>query len=326
MIAILAAGALAIGTGGTPAASQGNVWESGGGETGWGAIVVHHSGDTDGSAAALDEHARKVLRDPDGIDHHFVIGNGNGSPDGMVEATGAWARGAVTTHLFRKGDLPPSISVVLVGDFERLGPTTHQRRSLATLVAGLAARFGIGVERVLTHREVEGRGTLCPGRHVGKVRLLSDAGLLRDGALRVRIETAAMRVTLLRGEQVLQRIALSPRAAGGPAAPLGSFPVCRRDSLGAFGETLVLAWPTRADLAAAKQAKRISPEDAARIQAALASRRCPPDDTALGGELALHSAPGGEGAEPGPCFHLDEPDMRAVFEATPLGTQVEIVP
>lgn len=323
MIGVLAAVALAIGTAGTPAGAP---WESGGGDVAWGAIVVHHSGGSDGSAASLDEHARKVLRDPDGIDHHFVIGNGNGSPDGLVEATGAWARGAITTHLFRKGDLPPAISVCLVGDFERVGPTAPQRRSLAMVVAALGTRFSIPAERVVTHREVEGRGTTCPGRNLGKVRLLSDAGMLRDGALRVRVESAARRLTLLRGEQVLQRIALAPRSAGAAAAPLGTFPVCRRDSLGAFGETLVLAWPTRADLEAAREAKRISPEDAARIQAALAARRCPPDDTALGGELAIHAAPGGGDAEPGPCFHLDDPDMDAVFEATPLGTQVEIVP
>ena len=319
---LAAAVALAIGSAG----NAGPVWETGGGTVPWGAIVVHHSGGSEGSAASLDEHARKVLRDPDGIDHHFVIGNGKGSPDGEVEATGAWTRGVVTTHLFRKGDLPPSIAVCLVGDFERLGPTPAQRRSLATLVAALSARFGIAAERVVTHREVEGRNTTCPGRYLGKLRLLSDAGLMHDGALRVRVETGAGRIVLLRGEQVLQRIALPPRAAGAGTPPLGSFPVCRRDAIGAFGETLVLAWPTRADLAAAKEAKRISREDAARIQAALAARRCPPDDTPLGGELAIHVLPAVEAAEPGPCIHLDETDMQAVYEATPLGTQVEIVP
>ena len=295
----------------------------GGGDVEWGAIVVHHGGSTaGGSAVAMDRYQREVLRAAVGLVHHFVIGNGSGTADGAVEVTGTWARGVVTPHLFRRGDLPPAIAIALVGDLDAGPPTKAQQAALANLLAALAERRSIPVDRILTHREVEGRGTVCPGKHVRKLDILDAAGILPKGKPRVRVESASGEVELLVGERVLYRF----ERAGEREAPLpiGSWPVCRRDDGGAFGRTVVLAYPGASEIAAARKSGRLSPDDAHRLQHALAKGRCPPDDTALGGEIAFHA--GGIPDEGTACIPLEPRDVDLLFRVARPGTVVEIVP
>lgn len=297
--------------------------KSGGGAVPWGAVVVHHSGQAEGSAVAIDEYQRKVVRDPVGLVHHLVIGNGTGSADGAVEVAGLWTRGVQTLHLFRKGDLPPSVSVVLVGNGDSAAPTAAQTAALANVIAVLAERFAIPVERILTHREVEGRNTACPGRHLPKLDVLTAAGRMPAGPARVRVESGSGRVSILAGDRVVQRFyRAAPRAV--LPLPVGTWPVCRRDNGGAFGQTVVLQYPGPAEVKAAASAGRISPDEAKKLNRALATGECPPDDTALGGEIAFHAiAPADEGTS---CVPLDAADAGAVYRVATPGTPVEIVP
>lgn len=297
--------------------------KDGGGDVAWGAIVIHHSGRAEGSAEAMDEYQRKVVRDPVGLAHHVVIGNGTGTPDGTVEVTGLWDRGVRTLHLFRRGDLPPAISVAWVGDGESVAPTAAQATALANVLAALADRFSIPVDRVLTHREVEGRSTACPGRHFRKLEVLAAADLMPAKPMRVRVEAASGRVSILAGDGVVQRFFRAPPRSTQPL-PVGTWPVCRRDSGGAFGPTVVLQYPGIAEVDAAAEAGRLTPDETKRLKRALAAGECPPDDTALGGEIAFHAVtPGDEGTA---CVPLDRPDAEVVHGIAIPGTLVEIVP
>lgn len=298
--------------------------KDGGGAVPWGAIVIHHSGRAEGSASAIDDYQRTVVRDRVGLPHHVVIGNGAGSADGLVEVSGAWARGVQTPHLFRKGDLPPAISVALVGDLETALPTAAQLAALANVLASLAERFAIPVERVLTHREVEGRSTTCPGR-LDKLAVLAAAGLLPKGPSRIRVEAAAGRVSLLAGDKVVLRVFRTTRSATTtPPLPVGTWPVCRRDEGGAFGKTVVIAYPGPAEIRAALDAGRLSPDESKRLSRKLGPNQCPPDDTSLGGEIAFHAS--GTLDEGTACVPLDAADADALFKLATPGTPVEIVP
>jgi hypothetical protein len=302
--------------------------EAGGGATEWGAIVVHHSGAAEGSAEAIDHYQRDVLRDPGGIVHHFVIGNGHGSADGAIEVTSAWTRGRMTPHLFHRGALPPAISICLVGDLDAAPPTEAQQTALVNLVTLLAKRYKIPVDRVLTHREVEGRSTSCPGAHFDKLALLERADLLPKGATSVRVTKSTRAVELLRDDATVLRLQPLPEPAARIAAlPEGAFPICRKDPASAFGKTLVLGYPDAGAVQTAREAGKIGAADAQRLQTAIAAAKCPPDDTALGGEIGLHAGgTAAASAEDSPCLVFDERDDDLLYDAVPLGAKVEIVP
>ena len=54
----------------------------------WKWIVIHHSASDAGDAATFDQWHRK--RGWDELGYHFVINNGEGQPDGLVEVGGRW--------------------------------------------------------------------------------------------------------------------------------------------------------------------------------------------------------------------------------------------
>ena len=131
----------------------------------WKTIVIHHSGTTAGSAAAFDRYHRQTLGDPDGIKYHFVIGNGNGSPDGLIEITDRWRRQLDAAHLYHPANAPDSVAICLVGNFEDSRPTQAQLDAAAKLAYVLMRRFDMPLSRVLTHRMVDEDATVCPGRN-----------------------------------------------------------------------------------------------------------------------------------------------------------------
>ena len=131
----------------------------------WKTIVIHHSATTAGSAAAFDRYHRQTLGDPDGIKYHFVIGNGNGSPDGLIEVTDRWRTQKDAAHLYHPENAPDSIAICLVGNFEESRPTSAQIDAADKLAYVLMRRFDIPLSRVLTHRMVDEDATVCPGRY-----------------------------------------------------------------------------------------------------------------------------------------------------------------
>ncbi len=173
-------------------ASGDKIWRlgEGVGYAAWKYVVVHHSGGVRGSAEAFDRYHREG-RGWESLGYHFVIGNGNGSRDGQIEAGGRWTAQRVGAHTRSKGNKYniEGIGICLVGDFasdaemtkgkqKRLHPghgappTRKQMESLRFLVLYLALKRGISSQNILVHRDVG--QTICPGEYFPKGDFIDD--------------------------------------------------------------------------------------------------------------------------------------------------------
>lgn len=139
----------------------------------WRRIVIHHTATGAGSVANISAYHKKRFNDPDGIQYHFLIGNGRGHPNGWI-ALGRWPLQKRAIHLFRPERAPDAIAVSLVGNFEtrKLGDAQYQ--ATVRLVTALCRAYGIDPAMITTHRRVDGRLTQCPGKHFPYERLVRD--------------------------------------------------------------------------------------------------------------------------------------------------------
>lgn len=119
----------------------------------WKRIILHESASATGDLAALDAQHRK---DYGGCAYHHVI-----NTDGRTEASARWAE-----QQFSPADpantTEPAIHIVLIGRFDRQGPTASQRAELARLIGKLSADYDIPASAVLLHRDVDPTCD-CPG-------------------------------------------------------------------------------------------------------------------------------------------------------------------
>lgn len=134
----------------------------------WTAIIIHHSGTKNGSAAVFDKW-HKEGNHWEGVGYDFVIGNGTDSKDGQVEATYRWQNQKIGAHC---GGTPgnwanrEAIGICLVGNFNQTLPTARQIEALIKLVSFLQNRYGIPKTRIYVHNTTPGaRPTECPGRY-----------------------------------------------------------------------------------------------------------------------------------------------------------------
>jgi len=138
-------------------------WEAQAPERPWRWIVIHHSATDAGSATAFDNFHRNG-RHWDELGYHFVIGNGGGSGDGLIEVGSRWPKQKWGAHC-RVGDNEEynyfGIGICLVGNFDKHRPSEAQMQSLARLVAYLAARYKIDECHIIGHGSVG--STRCPG-------------------------------------------------------------------------------------------------------------------------------------------------------------------
>jgi len=127
----------------------------------WDYIVIHHSDAESGSASAIDSWHKQ--RGWMGIGYHFVIGNGRGSGDGLVEVTFRWEQQLHGAHAGSETYNQHGIGICLIGNLEKDHPTDKQIASLVALVNYLQARCKIPSDHILLHRHV--RSTDCPGEY-----------------------------------------------------------------------------------------------------------------------------------------------------------------
>ncbi len=127
----------------------------------WRYVVIHHSGTSEGSAAAFDRYHKTVKGWRD-LGYHFVIGNGRGTPDGSVEVSKRWKDQRPGAHAGVRYYNACGVGGCLVGNFERTVPTKKQMASLGRLIAFLMKRFKVPAEGVLRHRDLV--STKCPGK------------------------------------------------------------------------------------------------------------------------------------------------------------------
>ncbi|MBT5017284.1 MAG: N-acetylmuramoyl-L-alanine amidase [Planctomicrobium sp.] len=132
----------------------------------WKYIVLHHSATESGSLESI--HATHSQRRDSagnpwrGIGYHFVIGNGNGMPDGQVRSTFRWKQQTSGAHAGNRLYNNYGVGICLIGNFEQNGPTSAQMKSVRELVSQLKFQFGITKEQILKHGDL--KATACPGR------------------------------------------------------------------------------------------------------------------------------------------------------------------
>jgi N-acetyl-anhydromuramyl-L-alanine amidase AmpD len=149
-----------------PPVTSDNPWKPGVAERKWTSIVIHHTASNRGSVESI--HAAHLRRKDGsgrpwrGIGYHFVIGNGNGMPDGEVEATFRWRAQIHGAHAGNKEHNEHGIGIALIGNFEQNRPTAAQLAAVKRLVAVLKQSYGIASKDVLGHNSV--KATACPGK------------------------------------------------------------------------------------------------------------------------------------------------------------------
>ena len=131
----------------------------------WKYIVIHHSDTDKGSAASFDRYHREV-RHWESLGYDFVIGNGNGCPDGQIEVGPRWTYQQVGAHAGVKEFNETGIGICLVGNFDQTKPSSTQMRSVAQLVAFLMKQYHIPPDHVIGHHEAKHGATNCPGRNM----------------------------------------------------------------------------------------------------------------------------------------------------------------
>lgn len=148
------------------------------------------------------------------------------------------------------------------------------------------------------------------------------------------------RIVVFKGERILQlfagkdlvreyRIGLGFEPVGDKgregdgATPEGFFRVCIENPQSQYYLSLGLDYPGVSDAARGLQTGMISQSQYDQIVEALKEGRCPPWNTALGGEIFIHGRGSTSDWTLG-CVALDDGDMKELFAAVGVGTPVEI--
>jgi N-acetyl-anhydromuramyl-L-alanine amidase AmpD len=127
----------------------------------WRHIVLHHTASSTGSVASI--HEAHLGRGWDGIGYHFLIGNGNGMENGVIEPTYRWREQMHGAHAGKDEYNQHGIGICLVGNFNETHPTPAQLAAVKRLVGVLKSEYDITSEHVIAHKDV--KATACPGKN-----------------------------------------------------------------------------------------------------------------------------------------------------------------
>ena len=110
---------------------------------------------------------------------------------------------------------------------------------------------------------------------------------------------------------------------GDGCTPEGKFYIFTRNGRSAYYLSLGISYPNIENAARGLRDGLITPAQYDRIVSANRRRIMPPQDTTLGGQIYIH----GRGAQSDwtwGCIALEDRDMRELFDAVPVGTEVII--
>lgn len=142
------------------------------GEWRWRYIIVHHTASDFGNL----DYYRKIHMEERGwpdIAYHFLINNGSSNTSvGQVETSKLWEERSHHYSTQVSWINYFGIAVVLVGNFDAHDIPPLQRESLINLLARLAKKYEIPVNRIVGHREVW--NTKCPGKHLNMIEVRKD--------------------------------------------------------------------------------------------------------------------------------------------------------
>ena len=133
----------------------------------WNYLVLHHTASDSGSVESIhQEHLTRKDKNGNswlGIGYHFVIGNGQGMDDGVIEPTFRWKQQLQGAHAGVADYNQHGIGIVLIGNFENAPPTEAQTTSVKRLVGVLKREYGILSSKIVGHADV--KATECPGKY-----------------------------------------------------------------------------------------------------------------------------------------------------------------
>lgn len=160
-----------------------NPWKPTAAPRAWQFVVVHHTATGSGSVDSIHEsHLKNKDKNGNpwlGIGYHFVIGNGQGMPDGAIEPTFRWRTQIQGAHAgsTNKDYNERGIGVCLIGNFENTPPTPAQRRSVKLLVQTLKSEYRIAASNVVGHKDIRASATECPGKLFPMTEIAADQPL-----------------------------------------------------------------------------------------------------------------------------------------------------
>jgi murein L,D-transpeptidase YafK len=115
------------------------------------------------------------------------------------------------------------------------------------------------------------------------------------------------------------------RRQGDRRTPEGAYFICHKNPRSQFYLSLQVSYPNAEDADRALADRAITADEHRRIVEASRRRGVPPARTALGGEIFIHGNGSGSDWTWG-CIALDDPEMKELFDAIPVGTPVRIFP
>lgn len=139
----------------------------------WRYIVVHHSASRSGTTEGIDRYHREGRHMENGLAYHFVIGNGRGMKHGQIDVGDRWIRQLDGGHLASDELNSRSIGICLIGNFDHAPPSAKQLESLNQLTRYLMRRSRLPKSAVRTHRGINTKPTVCPGRYFPEQQFLA---------------------------------------------------------------------------------------------------------------------------------------------------------
>jgi len=112
---------------------------------------------------------------------------------------------------------------------------------------------------------------------------------------------------------------------GDGKTPLGEFYVFTKNDKSKFYLSLGLSCPGIEDAKRGLRENLISQAEHDAIVQAVNEKRMPPQNTKLGGEIYIHGG-GTEKDWTWGCMALNDEEMKEIFDATPIGAKISIIP
>lgn len=114
---------------------------------GWNSIEITYSHTVGGNIENI-ALAQGILT-PTDADFHFLIGNGDGAPDGGIISSHRWNR------QISCADNSKTIKIVIVSDGMKVRPTDTQIKRLSKLISTLSRQYGISSKDIVCPKSLD---------------------------------------------------------------------------------------------------------------------------------------------------------------------------
>lgn len=155
----------------------------------------------------------------------------------------------------------------------------------------------------------------------------------KPGNLRIEIRKRERRLCLFDGDRLVKAFDVSfgfvpvgsKEVEGDGKTPEGEFYVCIKNPESKFHLLLGLSYPNAAAATRGLRSGLITEDEHDAIVEAIRNREIPPQNTALGGDIYIHGGGTDRDWTHG-CIGVTDNEMNDLYDATPVGTFVFILP